>query len=80
MSVEPELWQTGPIVDRISSRDLRTEMGTTYHLKGCLNKQNLGPGCEHGQSLSKTTIRKFKYGFPKAWKSLLAQNTVSTPM
>ncbi len=78
MSEEPELWQTGPIVDRISSRDLRTEQGTTYHLKGCLNKQ---PLCKYGQSLSKATIRrKFRYGFPEAWKSLLAQTTVPTPV
>lgn len=79
-SQEPALWQSGPIVERVTNRLLRTEHGTIYFLKGVIIQKLMGPGCEYAPSLSKYTIKKFKNGFPKCWKALVFPKTPTTPI
>jgi len=65
------LWQSSSVAERISARVLRTHNGTQYVLKGSMDSSMVGPEQEYGQSLQPRILKKFKNGFPKAWKSLL---------
>ncbi len=76
---EPELWRTGPVVKRISSRVLCTENGSIYRLQGTIQDKLMGPNREYAQCLNKATICKFTEGFPRSWKSLITSSEMSTP-
>ena len=66
------LWHSGPVVERLSSRELATKSGTVYRLEGALDQAAL---TEVGISDKKTT-RRFKNGFPKNWLQLIEKHAV----
>ena len=54
------LWHSGPIVERLSSRELVTKSGSLYKLVGPLNSDNL----------SEDIAVAFQDGFPEDWAML----------
>ena len=60
-------WHSGPIVERLASRELSTRSGTVYFLEGPMD----GAGFE--KAGVGELAGKFQSGFPKDWRDIIHQ-------
>jgi len=63
------LWHSGPVVERLSSRELATKSGTVYRLEGPLDHAALGIN-------DRKITQSFKNGFPKNWLQLIEKHAM----
>ena len=66
------LWHSGPVIERLSSRELATKSGTVYRLEGPLDHAALtGVGIN-----DRKITQSFKNGFPKNWLHLIEKHAM----
>lgn len=65
-----EVWQSGPVINRLSPSVVLTRSGSLYRLVGALSKKTLQKSSK-GLPLTKEIIRSFSYGFPRNWEKFV---------
>ena len=67
-----KFWHSGPLVKRLSARELATKSGTVYRLDGKFNQESLTKAGVSSRKIS----QRFKNGFPKDWSALIQKHVI----
>lgn len=67
-----EIWHSSLILERVSSKLVKSKSGKVYELKGLFDSET----CMNKKKISSNTIQRFQNGFPTDWKDLVLEEAI----